>query len=139
MWTVAGVLASFVMSGSAGIFKVVVALMFTLISLALFAKFAISPETQRQFFRIVAAMVAGTILIATTSIFAAAHRRGLIGARTIWTAAGLWAAGFAIAMIQWPEIVQPQWLGYLLAAAFFALAAAPLAAAPLAVAGNRHR
>jgi len=139
MWTIASVLASIVMTGSTGVFKILLGLIAVSIVVPLFAKFILTPEAQQVFFRVVVAIASATILVVTASIFAAAHRRALIHSPTIWTAAGLWAVAFVLVVLQWPAQLEPKWFGYLLAAAAFALTVAPLAAAPLAVFINRHR
>lgn len=139
MWTITSVLASIVMSGSRGVFKILFGLIVVFIVVPLVAKFALTREAQQVFLRIVVAILAGVILVVTAWIFAAAHRRALIHSPTIWTAVGLWAAAFAIVVLQWPAQLEPKWFAYLLAAATLALAVAPLAAAPLALSINRHR
>ena len=138
-WVIAGVLASIVMTGSTGVFKILIGLITACLVVPLFAKFALTPDAQQVFLRIVVAIASGATLVVTAWIFAAAHRRALIHAPMIWTAAGLWAAAFVLAILQWPAHLEPKWFAYLLAAAVLALAVAPLAAAPLAISWNRHR
>jgi hypothetical protein len=139
-WTAAGILAAAVLTGRMG---VVGSLFFGTaglsLGLLLFARWALSPRAQEQFFQGILVACGVLLLVVTCWAFAAARRRELVGSPTLYAAFSVWVALSAVTVFGGVVRPAPELPVYALAVGLFALAVAPLATTPLALAWNRHR
>jgi hypothetical protein len=103
------------------------------------SRYFLTDDVQRLLGRLTASVVAISLLGGTTWIYVSSRRRGLIQPGTVWAAAIAWSAATLTSVAMWPAALNPGLLGYVFAAAGFALLIAPFAAAPLALSINRHR
>ncbi|MGH9818454.1 MAG: hypothetical protein ACRD6I_20515, partial [Candidatus Acidiferrales bacterium] len=96
-WVVVGILTSIGLAGrSKSAYQLLCGFAAAVIGVMLLSKLALSPEARWLLQRTLVAIVGGTLLLGTAWAFAAARRRLLIQTRTLWAAAGMWAAAIAL-------------------------------------------